>query len=138
MFSVLWGSYAQHVKEAWQKRTHPNLHIIFFEDLKADIMGELRKLNTFLDAKLSEEKLTELAKYTSFSEMKARNVVFGQKEEEVEFLNKDALKEDGGFMRKGKSLFLFLTHVSTLMKVLIVTLALLFKSLPLFLCIETL
>lgn len=31
---VLYAPFFQHVLEAWKKRNHPNLHFIFFEDMK--------------------------------------------------------------------------------------------------------
>ena len=45
------------LKEAWEKRSHPNLHFIFYEDLKTDIMKELKSLNDFIGANLDENQL---------------------------------------------------------------------------------
>ncbi|KAG7156860.1 Sulfotransferase 1C4-like 6, partial [Homarus americanus] len=69
---VAFGPYWPHVKEAWQLRHHPNLHFMFYEDLKTDIMGELRKLNNFLSVDLSDDQLEKIIEATSFSNMKAR------------------------------------------------------------------
>ncbi|XP_045132232.1 sulfotransferase 1C4-like [Portunus trituberculatus] len=68
--STLFSPYWPHVKEAWQKRHHPNVHFVFYEDLKADTMLELRKLNDFLGTRLSEVKLEAVAQHISFSSMK--------------------------------------------------------------------
>ncbi|XP_064111169.1 sulfotransferase 1C4-like [Macrobrachium nipponense] len=100
---LVYGAYWLHVKEAWEKRDHPNLHIVFFEDLKAKPVEELRKLNTFLETNLSEAQLEGIAKYTSFTEMKARALASGFNEENFDFFNKDVVRKDGGFFRKGES-----------------------------------
>lgn len=92
----VYGSYWLHVKEAWEKRQHPNLHVMFYEDLKHDVMGEMKKLNTFLDTKLTDNQLKNIAKYTSFSEMKARSVDDGDA-----IFNVELVKKEGGFFRKG-------------------------------------
>lgn len=64
-------------------------------------MGELRKLNTFLDTKLNEDQLKNVAQQTGFTEMKARKAVFGCAEERGIFAN-DELKAHGGFFREGE------------------------------------
>ncbi|XP_064119309.1 luciferin sulfotransferase-like isoform X1 [Macrobrachium nipponense] len=51
------GSHWHHINETWKRRDHPNLHIMFYEDMKADIMAELRKLNEFLGTNLTEDQL---------------------------------------------------------------------------------
>lgn len=50
-------------------------------------MGELRKLDTFLDTKLTEDQLRNVAKQSSFGEMKTRSALFGMNEEEVPIFN---------------------------------------------------
>ncbi|XP_045132110.1 sulfotransferase family cytosolic 1B member 1-like isoform X2 [Portunus trituberculatus] len=72
--STLFTPYWPHVKEAWQKRHHSNVHFVFYEDLKADTMLELKKLNDFLGTRLSEEKLEAVAQHTSFSSMSKAGV----------------------------------------------------------------
>ncbi|XP_069185168.1 sulfotransferase 1C4-like [Procambarus clarkii] len=96
--NLVYGPYWLHMKEAWEKRDHPNMHFVFFEDIKNNTMLELRKLNEFLNTNLTEEQLQKVAHYTSFSEMKSReekNFVF----ESV--FDKLVLSSDGGFFRKG-------------------------------------
>ncbi|XP_066971874.1 luciferin sulfotransferase-like isoform X2 [Macrobrachium rosenbergii] len=64
------GSYWHHVNETWKRRDHPNLHIMFYEDMKADIMSELKKLNVFLGTNLTEDQLKRVAEHTTFNNMK--------------------------------------------------------------------
>ncbi|KAG7158741.1 Sulfotransferase 1C4-like 4 [Homarus americanus] len=70
----VYGPYWLHLKEAWKQRKNPNLHFMFFEDLKNNNMEELKKLDKFLGTNLSQEQLDNVAHYTSFAEMKARKV----------------------------------------------------------------
>lgn len=95
---LMYGAYDEHVREAWERRDHPNLHIIFYEDLKADIMKELRRLNDFLDTRLTDDQLRKVAHYTSFGQMKARD-----NDSLKNFYDKDVWQKDGGFYRKGQN-----------------------------------
>ena len=45
------------LKEAWRVRDHPNMHYVFYEDLKADIDGELKKINDFIGTELTDQQL---------------------------------------------------------------------------------
>nr|XP_045610097.1 sulfotransferase 1C4-like [Procambarus clarkii] len=96
--NLVFGPYWLHMKEAWEKRDHPNMHFVYFEDVKTNTMLELRKLNKFLNTNLTEEQLQKVAHYTSFSEMKSRekNSVFNS------FYNKQVLSSDGSLFRKGE------------------------------------
>ncbi|XP_063845347.1 sulfotransferase 1A1-like [Scylla paramamosain] len=91
--NLTYGSYGLFLKEIWEKRHHPNLHIMHFEDMKGDISEEMKKLNSFLNTQLSEEKLANIAKRTSFSEMKTRMGTTGATAEQNEDMK--------GFFRKG-------------------------------------
>ncbi|XP_063609974.1 sulfotransferase 1C4-like [Penaeus indicus] len=102
---LVYGPYWLHLKEAWQKRDHPNLHFVFYEDLKADIKGELKKLDAFLGTGLSEDQFANVEKYTSFSEMKARDSLFFNSEvsKNDALYNQEIRTKDGGFFRQGQS-----------------------------------
>ncbi|XP_063613424.1 sulfotransferase 1C4-like [Penaeus indicus] len=86
--------YWEHLREAWQRRNHPNLHFIFFEDLKKDSVGEYRKLDEFLGSKLSEAQLARIMEHTSFSSMKARDEALGKS---------DQIISEGSFFRSGQT-----------------------------------
>jgi len=90
-----------HVYEAWNKRSHPNLHFIFYEDLKKDPYAEIVKLNTFLETNLTAQQMNNVMKFTSFSEMKKRGVVAFGVVEAIEHMNMDVKEKEGGFLRKG-------------------------------------
>ncbi|XP_037776950.1 LOW QUALITY PROTEIN: sulfotransferase 1A1-like [Penaeus monodon] len=99
---VVYGPYWRHVKEAWEKREAPNLHFVFYEDLKADPASELKRLGGFLGCDLAKDQLENLIRYTSFAEMQARDNVMGVKSAENPVMNQGVVKEDGGFFRKGE------------------------------------
>ncbi|XP_071550776.1 sulfotransferase 1C4-like [Panulirus ornatus] len=96
---LIFGPYWEHLRETWLVRNHPNMHFLFYEDLKSDLMTELNRLNTFLGTSLTAKQLQQVAHHTSFSEMKAR-------EETADiasdiYHNMAVIKTDGGFFRKG-------------------------------------
>ncbi|XP_047488321.1 sulfotransferase 1C4-like [Penaeus chinensis] len=70
---INYGSYWDHVRQAWQRKGHRNLHIMFYEDLKADIHGELRKLANFLQLDRDDDQLKTVAEHASFEQMKSRH-----------------------------------------------------------------
>ncbi|XP_066979277.1 sulfotransferase 1A1-like [Macrobrachium rosenbergii] len=108
---LIYGPYWLHLKEAWERRDHPNLHIIFFEGVKENVLKELEKLNDFLGTNLTEEQLKGIAEYTSFENMRRRgnesrekNRPIKRAETEVSEEQKRKLeyvKKEGGFFRKG-------------------------------------
>ncbi|XP_076060395.1 sulfotransferase 1C4-like [Oratosquilla oratoria] len=93
---LLYGPYLPHVKEAWEKKGHKNLHFLFFEDMKKDPKGEIKKLDAFLGTGLSDDTISKIVEYTSFSAMKERNIMA-----DGEWTRSEISQKDGGFLRKG-------------------------------------
>lgn len=54
---MVYGPYWLHLKEAWKHRDQPNLHFMFYEDLKENNIEELKRLDRFLGTNLSQEQL---------------------------------------------------------------------------------
>ncbi|XP_063889967.1 sulfotransferase 1A1-like [Scylla paramamosain] len=100
---LLYGTYAEHLKEAWERRNHPNFHIMFYEDMKADIIGELKRLDAFLGTKLTLQQLDNVARHTSFKEMKKREEITLGMGTGDKIFNQEVTKKDGGFFRKGET-----------------------------------
>ncbi|XP_068243032.1 sulfotransferase 1A1-like [Palaemon carinicauda] len=98
---LLYGPYWLHLKEAWERRDEPNLHFIFYEDLKSNNIEELKKLNTFLGTNIADTQLEKISHYTSFNEMKTRADVVSSGSAS-NFMNVEVIEKDGGFFRKGK------------------------------------
>ncbi|KAK4325109.1 hypothetical protein Pmani_004264 [Petrolisthes manimaculis] len=101
--NLLYGPYWLHVKEAWEKRNHPNLHFVFYEDLKADIMGELKKLDTFLGTNVNPHQIEKIKDFTRFEKMQERGNVFTRTGESDPYTIPMIENQHGGFFRKGKS-----------------------------------
>lgn len=89
--SLIYGPYWQHLRQAWARRGHQNLHVMFYEDMKADILKELKRLNSFLETFLSDDQLLRIKEHTEFEKMKAR--------EKKPFLK---LVKPGGFYQGGQ------------------------------------
>ncbi|CAL4202571.1 unnamed protein product, partial [Meganyctiphanes norvegica] len=70
---LVFGPYFEHVKQAWEMRSSPNVHIVYYEDLKKDIDGELKKLAAFLKLDRTDEQLASVAANCEFSKMRARD-----------------------------------------------------------------
>ncbi|XP_050736796.1 sulfotransferase 1B1-like isoform X3 [Eriocheir sinensis] len=99
---LVYGNYALMLKEAWEKRNHPNMHFVFYEDMKADVMGELKRLDAFLGTKLTPQQLEGVARHTSFKEMKARDPMTIDMEKS-NLMDAELIKKEGGFFRKGEA-----------------------------------
>ncbi|XP_042856926.1 sulfotransferase 1C4-like [Penaeus japonicus] len=100
---LIYGPYWEHLREAWPQRDHPNMHFLFYEDMKADPKAEMKKLDRFLGTNLTEEQLEKIAHYTSFEEMKKHEKEALQGKNMDTFLDQEVLKKDGGFYRKGQA-----------------------------------
>lgn len=82
-----------HVEEAWQKRDHPNMMFLFYEELQNDLRNIIERVCKFLDKEYSEEQQLLLAEYLNFNNMKQKTMV-------------SKTNEDGSevtFFRKGKA-----------------------------------
>ncbi|XP_076035137.1 sulfotransferase 1A1-like isoform X2 [Oratosquilla oratoria] len=100
---LFYGPYWNHVKEGWKRRDHPRLYVLFFENLKADPVAEVRELDKFLGTDLTEEQMTKVIEHTSFDKMKARDAHFPVTEEmKKKILNQEVVQNEGGFFRKGQ------------------------------------
>jgi aryl sulfotransferase len=55
----------------WRERNRPNLLFVHYNDLKQDLMGEMRRISEFLEIETPERLLPDLVKAASFDNMKA-------------------------------------------------------------------
>nr|CAH0102985.1 unnamed protein product [Daphnia galeata] len=95
---VVYSPFFLHILDAWSKRHHPNMHFMFYEDMKKDLRGEIEKVATFLGKSFSDEqlgKLTEHLKFENFQKNESVNNESGKK--------MGAMNEDGRFIRNGKT-----------------------------------
>ncbi|CAL4082907.1 unnamed protein product [Meganyctiphanes norvegica] len=99
----LHAPYSTHINTAWKVRDNPNLLFLFYEDLKADILGQLKRVDNFLGTNRTEEQLKNVASHSSFPEMRKRSYESeGLKVGEAkDRYNKEVHDKEGGFFRKG-------------------------------------
>jgi len=93
---VFYGPYFPHVFDAWSKRHHPNVHFVFYEDLKKDLRAEIIKVATFLGKSLTEENISKLITHLGFDSFAKNNAVNNEFCKEF-----GILKQEGHFIRKG-------------------------------------
>ncbi|XP_028167047.1 estrogen sulfotransferase-like isoform X1 [Ostrinia furnacalis] len=93
-----WTPYFEHIKEAWDKRDHPNMLFLFYEELLEDLAGAVRRVAKFLGAPVSEEQVVRLCDHLSFHNFKNNKSVNFDVMREMGLMS-----EDGHFVRKGKA-----------------------------------
>ncbi len=65
----LW-SYWENVRSWWQARKTPNILLVHFNDLKADLEAEMRRIADFLECEIQEDQWPFLLEHCSFDYMK--------------------------------------------------------------------
>lgn len=99
---LLQGPFWNHVSEAWDRRNHPNLHFLFYEDLKDDLLSTLTSLSCFLGTNLTQHQLQKIGEYCSIERMRERSSAMQSAHDKSGFFNTEVIKEDGSFFRKGE------------------------------------
>ena len=99
----MYGTWFSHTKAWWRlSKTHRNIHVIFYEDLKKNPVLEISKLAKFLGCQHSIDFISKVAEMTSFEKMKenaSRN--------DKTVVRAKTLWKTGNwmFMRKGDTLY---------------------------------
>ncbi|VVC86577.1 unnamed protein product [Leptidea sinapis] len=65
-----WTPTISHANEAWEKKTHPNLHFMFYENMLQDLPAQIREVSKFLNKDISEVEIEKLADHLSFANFK--------------------------------------------------------------------
>jgi aryl sulfotransferase len=65
-----WWPYWEHVLSWWNVRDLPNVMLLHFADLKADMPAEIRRIAAFLDITIDETKWEKILIHCSFDYMK--------------------------------------------------------------------
>lgn len=61
-----------HLNDAWARRSEPNLLLVHYADLAADLEHEMRRIAAWLEIEVPESRWPELVKAAGFAEMKAK------------------------------------------------------------------
>lgn len=65
-----WWPFWENVRSWWAIRDLPNVYLLHFSSLKADMAGEIRRLAAFLDIPVNEAKWDDILLHCSFDYMK--------------------------------------------------------------------
>ena len=124
---IVYGSpFFPHLLDAWNKRHHPNMHFVFYEDLKRvfkicsrlknrqfdlmsflqDLRGEVIKVVDFLGKTLSDEKLDQLIQHLQFDSFAKNESVNYEVGKVLGLMN-----STGHFLRKGCRFSFFLNEI---------------------------
>lgn len=68
---VLYTPFFDHIKDFWNVRHHPNVMMLMYEDMQADLLEILKKISKFLGKDYSEERLIELKDHLSAEKMRS-------------------------------------------------------------------
>ena len=63
-------SYWAHIQSWWDVRDTPNVALFHFNNLKADMPGEIRRMAEFLEIEIDEDKWPDILRHCSFAYMK--------------------------------------------------------------------
>ena len=94
---IIYTPYFEYIKEMWQQRKHPNVCLLFFEDMKKDLASSVKKVARFLGKNVSEEMVEAVVDHLSFKQMRNNPAV--NKEERRKL---GLLTGEGSLLRKGE------------------------------------
>lgn len=66
-----WWSFWENIRSWWEIRGLPNVLLIHFDNLKADLSGEMRAIAAFLEIPVDESKWDTIVSHCTFEYMKA-------------------------------------------------------------------
>lgn len=95
---VMYSPFFPHVLDAWNRRNHPNVLFLFYEDLKKDLRGGIERVGRFLGKTLSEDQLEKLTRHLTFENL-SQNAAVNKEDGKMS----GAFHENGNFMRKGET-----------------------------------
>jgi aryl sulfotransferase len=85
---------------AWERRAEPNVVLVHYEDLSADLPGEMRRLAKRLDITVPEDKWPSLVQAATFEQMRA---AADQLQPLQQADRRDVSKGHAAFFRRGSS-----------------------------------
>ncbi|XP_014240125.1 sulfotransferase 4A1-like isoform X2 [Cimex lectularius] len=93
---VVFAPYWKHVEEGWNRRSHPNLLFLYYEDIVKDMRSVIRKVASFLGKTLSEDNVDQVFAHLQIENL--RKVPMLTNANLVGFVNGSG----EGFIRQGK------------------------------------
>ncbi|OWR53536.1 retinol dehydratase [Danaus plexippus plexippus] len=95
--NLTWSPYFASFLEAFEKRDHPNMLFLFYEELSKDLSAVIRKVADFFNKKLSDGQVEGLREHLKIDNFKKNRSVNLQ-----DLQDKGIFRSEGGFIRKGK------------------------------------
>ncbi|XP_032751899.1 alcohol sulfotransferase [Rattus rattus] len=93
--NVAYGSWFEHIRGWLSMRECDNFLVLYYEDMKKDTMGTIKKICDFLGKKLEPNELNSVLKYSSFQFMKENNM------SNYSLMEKELILTGFTLMRKG-------------------------------------
>ncbi|CAH0721878.1 unnamed protein product, partial [Brenthis ino] len=94
-----WTPFFEHLKESWEKRNHPNMLFLFYEELSKDLPLAVRRVMNFFSKQFTEEQIERLCDHLSIENFKQNKSVNYDVMRELGILQTD----QASFIRKGKA-----------------------------------
>lgn len=85
-----------HLSDAWARRHEPNVVLVHYDDLLADLDGSMRRLSAELGIEVDEVRWPELVRAATFDTMRAGSAVFAPE-------HAGLFKDTDAFFRRGVS-----------------------------------
>lgn len=85
-----------HLSDAWARRHNANVVLVHFDDLRTDLLGQMRRLGHRLDLAQPEQVTEQLAAEASFSAMRGRAAQLVPNTQGI-------LRDPSAFFREGRS-----------------------------------
>ena len=71
---LCYGDWYKWTLDWWKLREHPNVRFFYYEDMKADVEKEIRRVAEFLGKDITDERVTFVAASTDFERLKAKQM----------------------------------------------------------------
>ena len=78
---LLFGSWFVNVKSWWLERDHPNVKIVFYEDMIDDCERSIEGIAQFLGVSLTDEQTRRVARECAYDNMKKKGVGLDREED---------------------------------------------------------
>jgi aryl sulfotransferase len=71
------GAHTRHLGSFWERRRDPRIQLVHYNDLKADLAGEMRRIAAFLEIDVPEASWPAVVERCTFEAMRARAAEIG-------------------------------------------------------------
>ena len=94
---VLWSPFFSHLRKSWERKDHPNLLFIFYEDMKNNLMSVIDLVSKFLGYSLHKIDVEKLIDHLDI-----KNFRNNQSVNKEQYKDNSQMSKNGNFIRKGE------------------------------------